>query len=603
MTAKKSFPSPYDLAAPAGSEGWQDLYPYNLVFRDNLKDKENEKFWFCDSQHWPNVFKPFETVGVEFAVRCLGAYNTRHYIIPPANGIEFRIHNGFCYMSPVGVAPELIPARVPHFMERAGYYFQNWDKLLENWKVKVLATIEEMDAINFEKLPEMVDIEVITSGAGIDPTAKMMADYDRLIQLAYKNWEHHFEFLNLGYVAYLDFFGFCKESFPGIPDLAIARMVMGVDSVLFRPDDELKNLAELAVKLNLTKVFGDGNSAEEILSALAGSADGSKWISAWEKAQEPWFNYTSGNGFYGSDVYWRDNLDLPMGYIQDYVVRAAKGETLHRPKDDLIIERDRISSEYAELLDGEALATFQGKLGLARTVYPYVEDHNFYIEHWTMGVFWRKVRQLSRLLHSYGFWTQPDDMLYLTRDEVRPVLFDLATGWGVGADCIAPSYWPEEIERRRKIVAALETARPQPAFNTPPAEINEPFTIMLWGITTEQVQQWLGGDEDATGLKGMAASPGVVEGLARVITGPDQLDQLQQGEILVAPVTSPSWGPVFGKITATVTDIGGMMSHAAIVCREYGLPAVTGTGSASTKIKTGMRLRVDGSNGTVEIIG
>ena len=602
MTAKKSFPSPYDLAAPAGSEGWQDLYPYNLVFRDNLKDKENEKFWFCDSQHWPNVFKPFETVGVEFAVRCLGAYNTRHYIIPPANGIEFRIHNGFCYMSPVGVAPELIPDRVPHFMERAGYYFQNWNTLLENWKKKVLATIEEMDAINFEKLPDMVDIEVITSGAGIDPTAKMMADYDRLIQLAYKNWEHHFEFLNLGYVAYLDFFGFCKESFPGIPDLAIARMVMGVDSVLFRPDDELKNLAELAVKLGLTQKFADNNSAAEVLGALAASGEGVQWIAAWEAAQEPWFNYTSGNGFYGSDVYWRDNLDLPMGYIQDYVVRAAKGETLHRPKDDLIIERDRISGEYAELLDGEALATFQGKLGLARTVYPYVEDHNFYIEHWTMGVFWRKVRQLSRLLHSYGFWTQPDDMLYLTRDEVRPVLFDLATGWGVGADCIAPSYWPEEIERRRKIVAALETARPQPAFNTPPAEINEPFTIMLWGITTEQVQQWLGGDEDATGLKGMAASPGVVEGYARVITGPDQLDQLQQGEILVAPVTSPSWGPVFGKITATVTDIGGMMSHAAIVCREYGLPAVTGTGSASTKIKTGMRLRVDGSNGTVEIL-
>lgn len=602
MTAKKSFPSPYDLAAPAGSEGWQDLYPYNLVFRDNLKDKENEKFWFCDSQHWPNVFKPFETVGVEFAVRCLGAYNTRHYIIPPANGIEFRIHNGFCYMSPVGVAPELIPDRVPHFMERAGYYFQNWNTLLDNWKKKVLATIEEMDAINFEKLPDMVDIEVITSGAGIDPTAKMMADYDRLIQLAYKNWEHHFEFLNLGYVAYLDFFGFCKESFPGIPDLAIARMVMGVDSVLFRPDDELKNLAELAVKLGLTQKFADNNSAAEVLGALAASAEGVQWIAAWEAAQEPWFNYTSGNGFYGSDVYWRDNLDLPMGYIQDYVVRAAKGETLHRPKDDLIIERDRISGEYAELLDGEALATFQGKLGLARTVYPYVEDHNFYIEHWTMGVFWRKVRQLSRLLHSYGFWTQPDDMLYLTRDEVRPVLFDLATGWGVGADCIAPSYWPEEIERRRKIVAALETARPQPAFNTPPAEINEPFTIMLWGITTEQVQQWLGGDEDATGLKGMAASPGVVEGYARVITGPDQLDQLQQGEILVAPVTSPSWGPVFGKITATVTDIGGMMSHAAIVCREYGLPAVTGTGSASTKIKTGMRLRVDGSNGTVEIL-
>lgn len=600
---RKSFVSPYDLPAPAGAEGWQELYPYNLVFQENLKDKENGKFWFCDSQHWPNVFKPFETVGVEFAVRCLGAYNTRHYIIPPANGIEFRIHNGFCYMSPVAVAPELIPDRVPHFMERAGYYFQNWNTLLDNWKKKVLATIEEMDAISFNELPDMVDIEVVTSGAGIDPTAKMMADYDKLIQLAYQNWEYHFEFLNLGYVAYLDFFQFCKETFPGIPDLAIAKMVMGVDSVLFRPDDELKDLAELAAKLDLTSVFAKKSDATSTLAELGQTATGKEWIAAWEKAQEPWFNYTSGNGFYGSDVYWRDNLDLPMGYIQDYVDRAARGETLHRPKAELIAERDRIVGEYSELLEGEALETFNGKLGLARTVYPYVEDHNFYIEHWTMGVFWRKVRQLSRLLHGYGFWENPDDMLYLTRDEVRPVLFDLATGWGVGADPIGPSYWPAEIDRRRKIVDALATARPQPAFNEPPAEINEPFTVMLWGITTEQVQQWLGADDDDSGaLKGMAASPGVVEGKARVIMGPESLGELEEGEILVAPVTAPSWGPVFGKISATVTDIGGMMSHAAIVCREYGLPAVTGTGSASQRITTGMRLRVDGSAGTVELL-
>ena len=116
--------------------------------------------------------------------------------------------------------------------------------------------------------------------------------------------------------------------------------------------------------------------------------------------------------------------------------------------------------------------------------------------------------------------------------------------------------------------ATLAQARPQPAFNEPPAEINEPFTIMLWGITTEQVKQWLGSEgDDPNVLKGMAASGGAVEGLARVITAPDQLGRLEQGEILVAPVTAPSWGPVFGKISATVTDIGGMMSHAAIVCR------------------------------------
>lgn len=72
--------------------------------------------------------------------------------------------------------------------------------------------------------------------------------------------------------------------------------------------------------------------------------------------------------------------------------------------------------------------------------------------------------------------------------------------------------------------------------------------------------------------------------------------------ILVTPVTVPSWAPVFGKIQAAVTDIGGMMSHAAIVCREYGLPAVTGTGKASAKINTGMHIRVDGNEGTITIL-
>ena len=121
--------------------------------------------------------------------------------------------------------------------------------------------------------------------------------------------------------------------------------------------------------------------------------------------------------------------------------------------------------------------------------------------------------------------------------------------------------------------------------------------------STEQVNSWLSDDAElGSGLKGMAASPGIAEGPARVIMTSDDLSEIQPGDILVTPVTAPSWGPIFGKIAATVTDIGGMMSHAAIVCREYGLPAVTGTGSASTTIITGQRLRVDGTKGTVEIL-
>jgi pyruvate,water dikinase len=102
-------------------------------------------------------------------------------------------------------------------------------------------------------------------------------------------------------------------------------------------------------------------------------------------------------------------------------------------------------------------------------------------------------------------------------------------------------------------------------------------------------------------LKGFAGSPGIIEGKARVCKTVSEVGQLLEGEILVAPTTSPSWAPAFAKIGACVTDVGGVMSHAAIVCREYGMPAVVGTGHATKIIKTGMMLRVDGSTGAVTI--
>ena len=91
-TSASSFPSPYELTSPAGSEGWRDIYPYYLIFNDKLRAEDEKKFWFCDSQHWPFPFKPFDVITVEFAVKCLSQYNTRHLIVPPANGLEARIH-------------------------------------------------------------------------------------------------------------------------------------------------------------------------------------------------------------------------------------------------------------------------------------------------------------------------------------------------------------------------------------------------------------------------------------------------------------------------------------------------------------------------------
>jgi len=600
------FPSPFEIETPPGAEGWQGLYTYSLPFSEDRREYEDSMFWFQDGVHWPEVMSPWDATFYEFAIASLSQYNTRHYLIPPALGVDYRVLNGYAFLSPVGVAdPGEIEARVPHFLERAGFYFQNWDTLYDQWMTKVRALIGEMEALRFEPLPDKEDLAVVTEGRGTGSGFELLQRYHRLVDLALQLWQYHFEFLNLGYAAYLDFFGFCKQAFPNIPDLAIARMVAGVEVDLFQPDEELKKLARLAVDTGVDGAFGE-TAPSAVIEALRSwpTSAGQAWLDQWEASAQPWFNFSAGSGFYHTDEVWLEHLEIPFGFVRDYIAKLRAGVDIRRPIEAIRTERDRIVAEYSELLaTDEDRAAFEQKLGLARVVFPYVENHNFYVEHWSHSVLWRKMRQIGSAFVKEGFFADEDDVFLLKRDEVPEALWDMYSAWAVGVEPRGPRYWPRELDRRKRILAALRAWSPPPALGRPPEVVTEPFTIMLWGITGDSVRQWLGSSQGGDGgLKGFAASPGVAEGPARVIFSADQIAEVQEGEILVAPLTAPSWAPIFGKIKATVTDVGGMMAHAAIVCREYGLPAVTGTAFGTKTIKNGQRIRVDGSNGTVTVL-
>jgi pyruvate,water dikinase len=109
-------------------------------------------------------------------------------------------------------------------------------------------------------------------------------------------------------------------------------------------------------------------------------------------------------------------------------------------------------------------------------------------------------------------------------------------------------------------------------------------------------------DIDIEMLTGLAVSPGVVAGKARVILRADSDRQLLAGEILIAPFTDPGWAPYFLPAAAVVMDQGGLLSHGSIIAREYGLPAVVNVGSATNIIKTGQTIQVDGDRGVVRIL-
>ena len=605
----KRFVSPYDDPAPEGAEGWEELYPYYLHFRADRREFEEGRFWFADLQHWPTVFKPFDTITVEFAIKCLGQYNTRHLLIPPANGIDYRVHNGYVYMSPVPVPEEDIPARVPHFAERAGHYFENWPTLLENWETKIRRVIGDLEALEFEPLPDMVDLELgqgrasgwttrsrwrtTTTGRSSSATRRSSTTSSSSISAMSPIWTSSPS---------------ARRCCPGSPIWGSPRWSRASTSFSSGPTRSCASWPGWRCRSAWPTPWAAARSATTrcrpcskrwpvLPAGRSGSPPGSQLrirgstsprATACTRATGSGAT-TSGSRSASSAITWRGSK--PATRSSGRPSRSAPSATGSPP------------STASCLPDDEAREVFDGKLGLARVVFPYVEDHNFYIEHWSLSIFWRKIRQLGQVLADAGFWGEADDIFYVRRDELQQAVFDYGNGWAVGVEPMGPYYWPAEIARRKRIIAALELKAPAPAMNEPPSVVTEPFTIMLYGITSEAVSGWLNAGVSGDGhLGGMAASPGVVEGVARVVGGAEDLSEIQQGEVLVTRITAPSWGPVFGRIAAAVTDIGGMMSHAAIVCREYGLPAVTGTGSATTSIRTGQRVRVDGSNGTVTVL-
>lgn len=605
-TQVKSFPNPYSVENPPGADGWEDLYEYYNLFQDTRREEDSQKTWFRNSLHFPEVSYPFDQATIDGSFTGTGVTNSRVFALPPALGLDVRIVNGYAYMSTLPAPDEATQARrAEEFAKRAGYYFENWDELYIEWEGRVKAAIASLSAVQVPAMSEFEPIEKVLEDRGPTQGNEILAAFNRTLEACDQIWTLHSEFLNLGYAAYLQFLTLCKQHFPEIDDQTISRMVSGIDVLLFRPDDELRTLAHRAVELGVDTVVLANDTEASLRAGLDSIEGGREWLSHLDSAKDPWFNFSNGSGMYHHHRSWVDDMSLPLQGIKDYIGQLHAGQDIDRSLDALQTERDEITDSYRSLLDEGDLPAFDAALNLSRTVFPYVENHNFYVEHWFMTKFWNKVREFSSKLVEWGFWDDVEDIFFLKRTEVVSAIQDLQMAWGAAGTPQGGYYWPQKISRRKEIHAALTQWSPPPALGPVPGAMEEPLTVMLWGITPETVDRWLQAQEGGTDgrvLEGFAGSPGVAEGPARVVLRPDELDTVQDGEILVAPITSPSWTPVFGRIRAAVSDIGGIMCHAAIVSREYGLPAVVGTGFGTDTIKTGQMIRVDGDAGVVTLL-
>lgn len=301
------------------------------------------------------------------------------------------------------------------------------------------------------------------------------------------------------------------------------------------------------------------------------------------------------------------------------VVESTLGETpqlvgqllqdqLRRPS-DMNAEQDALAQTRASAKQ-QALASlsndglreeFAVLLGEAERAYPVREDNEFYTISVPFALCRFAALEAAKRLVAADSIAEPDDVFFLRWDEV------------IAALRVPSAACAELVAGRRALFVEAEAfdppasygiEPPAPPLSVLPREAREVMEVMMYvqEKVFEAERSSVHATVGATEIRGRAAATGKRTGIARIVMGEDEFDKLQDDDILVCPITSPVWSILFTKVAALVTDTGGVLSHPAIIAREYGIPAVVATGNATQVIRDGQRIEVDGDAGIVRIL-
>jgi pyruvate,water dikinase len=329
-----------------------------------------------------------------------------------------------------------------------------------------------------------------------------------------------------------------------------------------------------------------GETAADVLRALESSERGRRFLA---ERLDPYRTE------FGNKAIWSHEFVFPTWREQPApVVEALRGylasdydypATLAAVKGDLDAAVEEL---FAGIPEGEDRDRLRAALELSLRMNPLTPDHHFYIDQATNAYVRLVLVAMGRKLVEAGVLDDADDVVFLHYNELRELMGD-----GSAFDARA------RVSDRRDERERQHSIRPPDWLGVATEEALAFPYLTLWGFPEKFHRP---PPEKAGEVHGLAGSPGVVEGVARNITTLDEADQVQDGEILVCQMTNPAWVVLFTRIGGLVTDAGGVAAHPAVVAREFGLPAVVGTSNATASIRTGDRVRVNGSTGVVEIL-
>jgi pyruvate,water dikinase len=410
------------------------------------------------------------------------------------------------------------------------------------------------------------------------PAADAAALLDRLLELVLEQWRIHFLTVIPVHAAREVLHDAWVERFGKQDELEPYRLIAGLPNESLEADDELWRIAELARARDVADVVLElpGRSALERLRATHAGREVVAALDAYllrfggrsrlHELSEPRDAEEPERALAGVRLFLERPRDLPAERRRNADERERlRAETLARVPED---------NEFADLLEQVERAV------------PLEETHTYYIDYPGLAATREALLGFGRRLVAEARLDDAADVFFLRFAELRDAV----------ADDHGPPLHALVGERRE----ALEHARgtPPPTFLGPPPDEHAEIPASVAKFYGVPGSARVDGDL----LVGTPASAGRAEGPARVVRGPDDFAAVESGDVLVCTTTTPAWTPLFGSLAALVTDTGGILSHAAVVAREYSLPAVVGAEVATTLIPDGAHVSVDGATGEVRIL-
>jgi rifampicin phosphotransferase len=365
--------------------------------------------------------------------------------------------------------------------------------------------------------------------------------------------------------------------------LTSGMFLRGFPSPTVDAETELEVLAGRVRGSDELRALANAKPAAGLPEALRHTPVGRAWLDAFARYLDRY-----GHQVYNLDFVAPTQADDPLPVLLSLkaMVQQPSGDPRARQR-AIVAERDTRVGETATSLDPVRRRLFRLLLGWAQRYGPYREQALFY-----MGAGWPTLRRLAielgRRLVDGGSLGTAEDVFFLETPEIEAAIAARASG----------KTRPELARlarERRELREARKRLHPPPVVPPDRKLRFGPFDMSAW--ETQRRNEPAG-----TVLRGFAVSPGRVSAPASVIRSPDDFLRMEPGTILVCSTTTPAWTPLFSQARGLVTDVGGILAHGSIVAREYGIPAVLGTGIATTRIRSGQTIRVDGDAGTVTLL-